>query len=73
MSELQGKFAVVTGASKGIGAAIDEALAAESGASVAVNYASSKSGADAVARAITEAGVKATAVQGDVSKAAAGP
>jgi 3-oxoacyl-[acyl-carrier protein] reductase len=67
MSKLKGKVAVVTGASKGIGAAIAKALAAE-GASVAVNYASSKSGAEAVVRAITEAGGKAIAVQGDVSK-----
>lgn len=69
ISKLQGKVAVVTGASKGIGAAIAKALAAE-GASVAVNYASSKSGADAVVAAITEAGGRAIAVQGDVSKAA---
>jgi 3-oxoacyl-[acyl-carrier protein] reductase len=69
MSRLQGKVAAVTGASKGIGAGIAKALAAE-GASVAVNYASSKSGADTVVQAITEAGGKAIAVQGDVSKAA---
>jgi 3-oxoacyl-[acyl-carrier protein] reductase len=69
MSKLAGKVAVVTGASKGIGAGIAKALAAE-GASVVVNYASSRAGADAVVAAITAAGGKAVAVGGDVSKAA---
>jgi 3-oxoacyl-[acyl-carrier protein] reductase len=69
MSKLTGKVAVVTGASKGIGAGIAKALAAE-GASVVVNYASSKAGADKVVSAITAAGGKAVAVGGDVSKAA---
>jgi 3-oxoacyl-[acyl-carrier protein] reductase len=68
MSKLTGKAAIVTGASKGIGSAIAKSLAAE-GASVIVNYASSKAGADAVVSAITGAGGKAVAVRGDVSKA----
>ncbi len=69
MTKLAGKIAIVTGASKGIGAATAKALAAQ-GAAVVVNYASSKSDADAVVAAITAAGGKAIAVQGDVSKAA---
>jgi 3-oxoacyl-[acyl-carrier protein] reductase len=68
MNRLKGKVDVVTGASKGIGAAIGEHLAAE-GASVVVNYASSKSGADAVVKRITQQDGKAVAVQADVSKA----
>src|SRR5439155_350456 len=67
MNKLKGKVAVVTGASKGIGASIAEHLAAE-GASVVVNYASSKAGADAVVKRITDKGGKAIAVQADVSK-----
>jgi 3-oxoacyl-[acyl-carrier protein] reductase len=69
MSKLAGKVAVVTGASKGIGAGIAKGLAA-AGAAVVVNYASSKEGADRVVAEITGSGGTAIAVQGDVSKAA---
>jgi len=69
MSKLSGKVAIVTGASKGIGAAIAKAFAAE-GASVVVNYSSSRDGADAVVKAITGSGGKAVAVRGDVTKLA---
>jgi 3-oxoacyl-[acyl-carrier protein] reductase len=69
MSKLKGKVAIVTGASKGIGAGIAKGLAAE-GAAVVVNYSSSKDGADRVVAEITGQGGKAIAVQGDVSKAA---
>src|SRR5437667_9271799 len=67
--KLAGKVAVVTGASKGIGASIAKHLAAE-GASVVVNYASSKAGANAVVAEITGKGGKAVAVQADVAKKA---
>ena len=68
--KLAGKVAVVTGASKGIGAAIAKQLATE-GAAVVINYASSKTGADNVVREITSnGGGKAIAVQGDMSKKA---
>jgi 3-oxoacyl-[acyl-carrier protein] reductase len=69
MSKLNNKVAVVTGASKGIGASIAKGLAAE-GASVVVNYASSKEGADRVVAEIAGRGGKAVAVQGDVSNIA---
>ena len=69
MSELKGKVAIVTGASKGIGAGIAKRMA-EEGAAVVVNYASSKQGADRVVSEITKKGGKAIAVQGDVSKVA---
>jgi 3-oxoacyl-[acyl-carrier protein] reductase len=69
MSRLSGKTAVVTGASKGIGAGIAKGLAAE-GAAVVVNYASSKDDADRVVADIKAKGGKAIAVHGDVAKAA---
>jgi len=66
MSNLQGKVALVTGASKGIGAAIARELAAR-GAAVAVNYSGSKAGADKVVAEIKQAGGKAIAVQANVA------
>ncbi len=69
MGKLKGKVAVVTGASKGIGAGIARGLAAE-GAAVVVNYSSSREGADKVVAQIREKGGKAIAVQGDVSRPA---
>src|SRR6516162_11873023 len=68
MSKLKNKVAVVTGASKGIGAGIAKGLAAE-GASVVVNYSSSREGADRVVAEIKSNGGNAIAVQGDVAKA----
>ena len=69
MGDLKGKVAIVTGASKGIGAGIAKGLG-EAGAAVVVNYASSKTDADRVVNEIKQKGGKAIAVQGDVSKAA---
>ena len=67
--KLNGKIAVVTGASKGIGAGIAKEFA-EAGASVVVNYASDKQGADRVVDEITKRGGKAIAIQGNVAKKA---
>lgn len=69
MSRLSGKVAVVTGASKGIGAAIAKAFAAE-GAAVVVNYSSGREGAERVVAQISAQGGRAVAVHADVSKAA---
>jgi 3-oxoacyl-[acyl-carrier protein] reductase len=69
MSKLKNKVAIVTGASKGIGAGIAKAYGNE-GASVVVNYSSDKAGADQVVKEIVAAGGKAIAVQGNVSVAA---
>lgn len=69
MGKLSGKVAIVTGASKGIGAGIASGFAQE-GASIVVNYASSKEGADRVVAGITDQGGKAIAVQGDIASAA---
>ena len=68
MRRLDGKIAIVTGASKGIGAAIGKQLAAE-GAAVVVNFASSDTDAAAVVSTIEQAGGRAVAIKGDVSNA----
>lgn len=69
MSKLTGKTAIVTGASKGIGAGIAQHLAA-AGAAVVVNYSSSQASADDVVAKIIEAGGQAVALEGDISKKA---
>ena len=69
MLRFEGKVALVSGASKGIGAGIAKGLAA-AGASVALNYANDQRGAEAVVAAITASGGGAVVVQGDVSKSA---
>src|SRR5208283_4758509 len=69
MNDLTGKIAIVTGASKGIGAAIAKGLAA-AGAAVAVNYASDKDGADRAVAEIAAKGGRAVAIQADMAKAA---
>src|SRR5579862_9599003 len=69
MSRLEGKVALITGASKGIGAGIAKGVAA-AGAAVVVNYASDRPGAEAVVNAITKAEGRAVAAHADVSKAA---
>jgi 3-oxoacyl-[acyl-carrier protein] reductase len=69
MNKLTGKVAIVTGASKGIGAAVARSLAA-AGAAVAVNYSSSREGADRTVAEITSTGGQAIAIQGDVAQAA---
>ena len=68
MKKLAGKVAIVTGASKGIGAAAAKALAAE-GAAVAINYSAGKQGAERVVSQITREDGKAIAIQADISKA----
>lgn len=69
MTQLTGKVAIVTGASKGIGAGIAKALAG-AGAAVVVNYSTSKAGADSVVEAVTASGGRAIAVKADIAKAA---